>query len=164
MPEQLVNLKKISYFHCFKLNDSSYALFDSKLDMPLLIGSIAVIKAIKLPTTHIVFFYKAIPKIYFQKAIEKFIDITGENVKTKPPLRYKKMDDVTIIYHHFKISPILSVLFDSEMDVPIAYGSNQKIQSVLNRINKKSTILYYKEDITLKNSYKYFMQYEGKKD
>jgi len=163
MPEQLVNLKKPSYFHCFKLSDNSYALFDSKLDMPLLIGSIAVIKAIKLPAKHIVFFYKTIPKIYFQKAVEKFIDIAGENVKAKPPLRFKKLNDITIIYHHFKISPIVSVLFDSEMDIPIAYGSNQRIQAVLNRINKESIILYYKEDITLKNSYKYFMQYEGKK-
>jgi hypothetical protein len=166
MLEQIVNLKKPapSYFHCFKLNDSSYVLFDNKLDMPLLIGSIAVIKSIKLPTNHFVFFYKTNPKLYFQKAVEKLIDITGENAKIKPPLRFKKIDDTMIIYHHFKINPAVSALFDVEMNIPIMYGSNQKIQMMLNKINKSSTILYYKEDVMLKKSYKYFMQYNGKKN
>ena len=60
------------------------------------------------------------------------------------------------------MSEVLSVLFDDEFNMPITYGLNQKIQAILNKINKTSTIFYYKEDTSVKNSFKLFMTYKGK--
>lgn len=154
--------KDILYYQCFKLTDSQYAIFDGKVDMPVFIGSLNVIKSMKLPDNTLVYYYEPTSKFYFAKTPDIYIQIKGEGKHTKPPLRYNYMDEKKLVYHHFKLSPILSVLFDDRFDMPLAYGSNQKVFGVINKIPKADTVFYYKEDLNYKNSFKLYMTYEGK--
>ena len=151
------------YFHCFKLNDASYALFDIKMDMPLVIGSLVIIKTTKLPQNSSVFYYEIHSKGYFEKGPEKTIDIRGEGLHQKPPLRYHDIDKNNKTYHVFKLSPILYTLWDIDIRTPIVYGSYQRIQATLNEVEKDSTIYYYKEDLSVKNSFKFYAMFKGKK-
>ena len=160
--KETIKKSKQKYYHCFKLNESNYALFDIKMDMPIVIGSLSIIKSVKIPTNSAVFYYELTPKLFFEKTPAKYIVIKGEGVHLKPPLRYHYLDKDKVLYHHFKITPVLSVIFDDDFSMPLAYGSNQKIQGVINQINSQSAIFYYKEDATLKNSFKLYMSYKGK--
>lgn len=156
-------IKTYSYYHCFRLSESEYAMFDAKMDMPIVIGSLAIIKTMLLPQNSIVFLYKEGQQYNFEKGAKKTIEVSGEGKRKKPPLRYHTIKTESMIYHHFKLSTVLSVLFDDDFKMPITYGSNQKIQAVLNKINKDATVFYYKEDPAIKNSFKLFMTYKGKK-
>jgi len=149
------------YFHCFQLNDASSALFDIKMDMPLVIGSLPIIKTTKLPKNSTVFYYSANAKGFFEKGPENTIKINGEGKRVKAPLRYNYIDNKNFLYHHFKLSTVLSVIFDDRFDMPIMYGSNQKIQAIINSIPKNSSIFYYQEDLSVKNSFKLYMTYKG---
>jgi len=151
-----------SYYHCFKLSDSSYALFDVKMDMPVVIGSLAIIKATKLPTNSTVFYYEInSSKGYFEKLPTKTISVTGDVPHTKPPLRYHYVSKDELIYQVFKLSPTLYVLWDSDISTPIVYGLFQRMQATLNYIPKNCTVYYYKEDLTVKNSFKFYMLFKG---
>ena len=157
-----VVINKPKYFHCFKLSDTYYALFDIKMDMPLVVGSLSIITTTLLPPNSTIFEYHLNSKLFFEKTAKKTIEIKGEGQRNKPPLRYNYIDKDNIYYYHFKLTDILSVIFDGRFDKPLMYGSNQKIQLILNSIPKNSTIFYYKEDLSVKNSFKLFMTYEGK--
>lgn len=159
--ETIKNTPKPRYYHCFKLNETDDALFDAKMDMPIVIGSVAIIKSVKLPPNSFVFYYELNPLMFFEKGPDKYIEIKGGGKHQKPPLRYHYMNPDKTLYHHFKLSTVLSVLFDDEFDMPLVYGSNQKIQAVINKIRKEATIFYYKEDIAVKHSFKLFMTYKG---
>ena len=150
-----------TYFHCFKLTSSSYALFDMKMDMPIIIGSLAIIKTVKLPQNSMVFYYEINSKNFFEKGPKKTIAIKGNGKHSKPPLRYHYVNKTGKFYHYFKLTPVLSVLFDTDFSMPIVYGSNQKIQATMNHLTKEVSIFYYKEDFTIKNSFKFFMMFEG---
>ena len=167
MPIQIVNNNqsiKNTYYHCFKLSDSSYALFDIKMDMPITLGSLSIIKTVKLPKSALVYFYKINNKSgFFEKGPDKFIDVSGEGKHIKPPLRYQYVDPKTIFYHHFKMSNVLSVIFGDDFDMPLMYGNNQKIQMVKNQIGKDKQIFVYKEDLTFKNSFKLWQVDTGSK-
>lgn len=160
----VIKIPTIKYFHCFKLSDSLYALFDIKMDMPVVIGSLAIIKSTKVPTNSVVFYYEINEsKGYFEKLPTYTIDISGGKiVKLKPPLRYHYVDDKVKIYHVFKLTPILYALWDNTVDMPIVYDSFQRVQATLNIIPKDSTIYYYKEDLIVKNSFKFYMLFKGK--
>jgi len=166
MPEIKVNqkevIKRYSYYHCFKLSESSYAIFDIKMDMPIGVGSLAIIQSMQLPLNSIVFLYKPNSLGGYEKGAKKTIEVKGEGKHTKPPLRYHYLNNDALFYHHFKLSTVLSVMFDDDFKLPIVYGSNQKIQAVINKINKAATIFYYKEDAAIKHSFKIFMTYKGK--
>lgn len=160
--DKSVNKKK-SYYHCFKLSDSEYFLFDVKLDMPIAKGSIAIIKNIQLPKNAVVFYYVVNPsELNFKKTADKTIEIKGDNRQQKPPIRYKKMDKNSLFFHHFRISPTVSVLFDEYFDMPIMYGSNDKINATITNMDASKTIFYYKEDTTVKNSFSLYLVYAGK--
>ncbi len=168
MPTKIVNDKQtiknsdIKYYHCYKLNDTYYALFDIKMDMPIVIGSLSIIKSVKLGgKQNVVFYYELNSKGFFEKPPYKTIEISGEGKYQKPPLRYHYIDKNKIIYHHFKLNNVLSTLFDDTFEMPIMYGSNQRIQSAINQIGKSSFIFYYKEDLLVKNSFKLFMVYKN---
>lgn len=151
------------YFHCFKLSDSLYALFDVKMDMPIVIGSIAIIKTTKLPKGAIVFYYEInTGKGYFEKLPGKTIDVKGDVPHQKPPLRYHYVSEKELFYQVFKLTPVLYALWDSDVSSPIIYGSYQRLQATINKIPKGSTIYYYKEDATVKNSFKFYALFKGR--
>ena len=99
----------------------------------------------------------------FEKGPEKTIEISGEGKRQKAPLRYHYIDKNVTTYHNFKINSVLFSLWDNNFKMPIVYGSNQKVQATLNQVSKESAIFYYQEDMTVKNSFKLFMTFEGKK-
>ncbi len=152
------------YFHCFKLSESSYALFDIKMDMPIVVGSLSIIKSTQLSKNSIVFYYRIGSKGFFEKWPDKTIEIHGEVPHQKVPLRYHYIEKNQFIYHVFKLSPVLYVLWDNTVDMPIIYGSYQRLQATINQIPKNSTIYYYKEDVTVKNSFKFYMMFEGREE
>lgn len=157
------SIKKPHYYHCFKISDSEYTLFDVKMDMPMIVGSIAIVKSLKLPENSVVFYYHA-PVIAFEKPPMKTIEIKGDGKYMKPPMRFKKLEKGGFkIFHHFRLSSVLSAFFDEDMDMPVIYGDNQKVQATVTKLDKTNTIVYYKEDGALKNSFKMWMIYEGKK-
>lgn len=132
------------------------------MDMPLIVGSLAIIKSAKLPQNSIVFYYELNAKTFFEKGPKKTIDISGDGKHQKPPLRYHYLKKEPTVYHHFKLSPVLFSFWDENFDMPIVYGSNQKVQAILNNIAKGSTVQYYKEDTTVKNSFKQYMTFVSK--
>jgi hypothetical protein len=160
--KNVIKITPPKYFHCFKLSDSSYALFDIKMDMPIIIGSLAIIKSTQLPTNSIVFYYEIKSKGFFEKRPEKTIDVKGDGKHQKAPLRYHNLKREPGVYHHFKLTPILFSFWDNEFDMPIVYGSNQKVQATINNIADGSIVYYYKEDANVKNSFKQYMTFESK--
>lgn len=166
MPVINVNDKEIikiqRYYHCFKF-DEKYFLFDEKMDMPVVVGSYAIIKVENLPKNSIVFLYKQHQKGFFEKGPKKIIEIRGNGKHVKPPLRYHYILPTAIFYHHFKLNNVMSVLFDDNFNLPITYGSNQKIDLTIRNINQESEIFHYKEDASIKHSFKLYIIDKGKK-
>jgi len=154
-----------SYYHCFKLNDASYALFDSKMDVPIIISSLSVIQSTKLPQNSFVFYYEINLRFFFEKNPKTYLtmnkDANGKH--QKPPLRYHYIDKKNIFYHVFKLNSILYSIFGVEYDMPLAHGDFSKIQNIMNHINEDAVIFYYKEDTTIKNSFKVWYIYKNKK-
>ena len=167
MPIQNVNnketIKNPIYYHCFKLSDSLYVLFDIKMDMPIVIGSLSIIKTFKLPANAVVYYYKIHASGFFNKGPNKTIDIKGDGKRMKAPLRYGYIDEKTTIFHHFKLSNVISVIFGDEFSKPLMYGSNQKIQMIKNQIGKDKQIFVYKEDLSFKGSFKLWQVEAGSK-
>lgn len=174
MPVQNVNnnksIKKPTYYHCFKLSDSSYALFDVKIDVPIVIGSLSIIKTVKLSQNALVYFYKIHRGSgFFDKGADKFIEIKGEVNHMKSPLRplgnneINKMCKNTLYFHQFRLSNVLSSIFGDDFNLPLKYGNNQDIQTVKNKIGKDKQIFVYKEDQSFKGSFKIWKVETGSK-
>ena len=174
MPIQNVNnnqpIKNPTYYHCFKLSDSSYALFDIKMDAPIVIGSLSIIKTVKLPKSALVYFYKIHRGSgFFDKGADKFIEIDGEGKHMKPPLRplgnneINKICKDTLYFHQFRLSNVLSSIFGYDFNLPLEHGSNQDIQVVKNKIGKDKQIFVYKEDQSFKGSFKLWRVETGSK-
>ena len=162
---QVIKKSIAKYYHCFKLSDSSYALFDIKMDMPIIIGSTAVVQATKLPQNSFVFYYEIGSNFFFAKPPKLYLEMNKDASTThqKPALRYHYIDPAGLQYHLFKMSPVLWSLFDIDFSMPLAYGSFSKIQAVLNNINENAVVFYYHEDIANKNSFKVWYRYADKK-
>lgn len=79
-------------------------------------------------------------------------------IHMRPPLYPKKPDISEKLFYHYKISPSIYVLFDSDMNTPLAYGSFNFVGSVISELPKSSTIFYYEADgregWKMKRSYK----------
>jgi len=162
---KIINKPIPAYYHCFKLSDSSYALFDIKMDMPMIIGSSTIITSTKLNKDSSVFLYEINSHLFFEKPPSLYMKMNEEHnvVHRKPPLRYHYIDKKSVIYYVFKMTPTLYVIFDTDFSMPLAYGSVNKIQAVLNNINENSQVFYYREDMTIKNSFKIWYVYKNKK-
>ena len=65
--KETIKKSKQKYYHCFKLNESNYALFDIKMDMPVVIGSSSIIQSTKLPANSFVFNYELNSRGIFEK-------------------------------------------------------------------------------------------------
>jgi hypothetical protein len=57
----------------------------------------------------------------------------------------------------------MSVLFDDNFNLPIVYGSNQKIDLTIRNISQDLDIFHYKEDMSVKHSFKLYIIDKGKK-
>jgi len=63
------------------------------------------------------------------------------------PLPYpKKIDPKEKLYYHYKIDAVTYSLFDSELNTPIAYGSQNFVGAVIRNLPPTCTIFYYEVD------------------
>lgn len=72
-------------------------------------------------------------------------------------MQLKRIDKDQKIYHLFKMSEVLYVLYDDEMDMPIQYGSltlvNPAVLSIRKNV-KGITVIYYDRDLSDKITFK----------
>ena len=65
----------------------------------------------------------------------------------KIPTPYpKKIDPKEVLYYHFKIDPTTYVLFDSELNTPIIYGSYNLVSATVTNLPKTAKIFYFEID------------------
>lgn len=72
-------------------------------------------------------------------------------------MQTKSVDWKQKIYHMFKLSNSLYVLYDDEMDMPIKYGALNDVTPVINSLRKHISgvfIIYYDRDLQDKISFK----------
>ena len=79
-------------------------------------------------------------------------------------MQLKKVNPKQILYHYFERSTTDFALFDDELDMPVAYGSRNVVDSMVRNLRKSITIIYYKRDLSDKLSFKKNMMYSGKND
>jgi hypothetical protein len=76
----------------------------------------------------------------------------------RPPPYPKKFDATERLFYHYKINPSTFVLFDSDMDTAVAYGSFNYVAGVISKLPKSSTIFYFelhsREGWKMKRSYR----------
>lgn len=168
MPVQIVNNNqpiKNTYYHCFKLSDSSYALFDAKMDMPIVVGSTSIIQSTRLNSNSLVFEYKLNSRSFFEKQAKLYFEMnkSANGYHKKQPLRYHYINPNGLFYHLFKLTNVSWSLFDMEFDMPLAYGGLSKVQAVLNHINENAVVFYYQKDTVVKDALKIWYVYRDKK-
>ena len=100
------------------------------MDMPIIIGSLSVIQSTKLPQNSLVFYYAINSKLFFEKDPRTYLtmnkDANGKH--RKPPLRYHYIYKENIFYHVFKLNSVMYSIFDTEFDMPLAYGDFVKFK------------------------------------
>lgn len=72
-------------------------------------------------------------------------------------MQLKSIDKNQKIYHYFKLSTIIYALFDDEMDMPVMYGSLNKVETTVESLRKhipEVFIVYYDRDLQEKTSFK----------
>lgn len=67
-------------------------------------------------------------------------------MRMRPPPYPKKPDKSERLFYHYKISPSVYVLFDSDMSTALAYGSFNYVGSVITTLPPTSTIFYFEQD------------------
>ena len=77
-------------------------------------------------------------------------------------MQLKKIDPTALLYHYIERSPTQFVLFDDKMDMPIAWGSRNLVDSVIRRLSSKVNVVYYKRDLIDKASFKKKVVYNGR--
>ena len=58
-------------------------------------------------------------------------------------MTFKKINIKEDLFHYIKLSTSTYVLYDSEMDIPIMYGSKNKVDATVKNLNSKIRINYY---------------------
>ena len=76
-------------------------------------------------------------------------------------MQLKRVDPNAVIYHYFERSPSEFVLYDDEMDMPVAYGSKNLVDARVRSLSPKVSIAYYKRDVD-KTSFKKKFFFRGK--
>jgi hypothetical protein len=79
-------------------------------------------------------------------------------------MQLKRVNPKQILYHYLERSPSEFVLFDDEMDMPVAYGSRNLVDSMVRNLSPHITVIYYKRDMADKVSFKKKMMFQGKKE
>lgn len=59
-------------------------------------------------------------------------------------MTFKKINIKETLFHYIEIDATTCVLFDSELNVPIMYGSKNRVAAVIKNLNPKIRINYYK--------------------
>jgi len=78
-------------------------------------------------------------------------------------MRLKRINPEILLYHHFERSPSEFALYDDEFDIPVGYGSRNLVESIVRRLSKNVTVIYYKRDPVDRQSFKRKAVYSGDK-
>ena len=145
-------------FYLFKNIYGDFVLFDSTMEYPIRYGSINKI-------TSLLQFYKN--KLGEKFELYQFIDNNREGLKKNssglkinplaidfpsvgfPTFPVKKVIPKTNrdkIYYHFKLTPSTHILFDSELNSSISYGSKNEILSQYKNMPTTSTTYYFEKN------------------
>lgn len=79
-------------------------------------------------------------------------------------MQLKRVNPKQILYHYFERSPSEFALYDDELDMPVAYGSRNLVDSMVRNLSPRVTVVYYKRDMGDKVSFKKKMMFQGKKE
>jgi hypothetical protein len=79
-------------------------------------------------------------------------------------MQLKRVNSKQILYHYFERSPSEFALFDDELDMPVAYGSRNLVDSMVRSLSPTITVAYYKRDMGDKVSFKKKILFKGKRD
>lgn len=150
-------------FYRFKINSTTYSLFDDELNTAIFYGPINSFNIVKdfLPKNSKIFYFTIDKNRGWTK--EKKTEIITERRKqdnnqrggNRPPKYPKKTGDDTFLYFYYEISPAIFALFDVMMDTPIVYGSKQSTALFINNaINPSSIIYYFNKDDSIGLKYK----------
>ena len=147
-------------FYLFKTIYSDFVLFDSTMEYPIRYGSINKI-------TPILQFYKN--KLGEKFELYQFNDNNREGLKKNssglkinplviefpnvgfPTFPVKKIIPKTNrdkIYYHFKLTSSAHILFDSELNSSISYGSRNEVIAQYRNMPKSATTYYFEKSIT----------------
>lgn len=148
-------------FYRFKINNTTYSLFDDELNTSVVYGPINSYDNVKnfIPENSKIFYFTIDKNHGWAK--EKKTEIVTEQIKQDNkkrggyrPVNYpKKINADVLLYFHYEISPTIFALFDVMMDTPVIYGSKQQTALFINNaINPRSIIYYFNknDDIGLK--------------
>jgi hypothetical protein len=78
-------------------------------------------------------------------------------------MQLKRVNPKALLYHYFERSVTEFALYDDELDMPVAYGSKNLVDSMVRSFPKTITIIYYKRDVVDKFSFKKYIIYDGQK-
>lgn len=79
-------------------------------------------------------------------------------------MQLKRVNPKALLYHYFEKSVSEFVLFDDDLDMPVAFGSRNLVDAMVRSLNPKIVVVYYKRDISDKVSFKKKMMFNGKKE
>lgn len=72
-------------------------------------------------------------------------------------MQLKQVDKDQKLYHLFKLNVTEYALFDDKMDMPVQYGSLNKVEAAVTSLRKHIKgifIVYYDRDLSFKSSFK----------
>lgn len=147
-----------SAFYLFNTLDKNIALFDGSMDYPIRHGQINTIIPIlsyfkkKLKGKFNLYQFDTDDRFGFKKdtspnkILEMDIDFPSVGFPTFPNKKYIPKNGRDLIYYHFKLNPMVHILFDSNLDSPIQYGSKLSVGAQYSLMPKESTIFYFEKD------------------
>lgn len=148
-----------SEFYLFNTIDDNVSLFDASMDYPIRYGKINTITPIlsyyknKLKNQFRLYQFSTDDKVGFkkdfspEKIIESNISFPAIGFPTFPNRKFISKTKIRdLVYYHFRINPTTHILFDSEMDSPIQYGSKLNVTSQYGLMPKNSTVFYFEKD------------------
>lgn len=150
-----------SVFYLFNTIDGDRVLFDADMTYPIRYGSINTIVPIlqyfkkKLGANFKLYQFDTNDKEGFKKdfspsRIEALdIDFPAVGFPTFPVRKSIPKTNPKKVYYHFKLSPSKHILFDSDFDACIQYGSKMDVSAYYRIMPKTATVYYFEKNTVL---------------
>jgi hypothetical protein len=142
-------------YYRFRLNATTYSLFDDELNTAIFYGPLNSYNIVKkfLPKNSVIFYFMLDKRRGLKKEkIEELIveqnqKDTGKRGGHRPANYPKKAVPTELLYFYIEVEPTIFVLFDADIDTPVIYGGKQNVAFFINnKISKNAIIFYFKKD------------------
>jgi hypothetical protein len=142
-------------YYRFRLNATTYSLFDDELNTAIFYGPLNSYNTVKnfLPKNSAIFYFMLDKRRGLKKEkIEELIveqnqKDTGKRGGYRPTNYPKKAAPTELLYFYIEVEPTIFVLFDADIDTPVIYGDKQNVAFFINnKISKNAIIFYFKKD------------------